>query len=227
MQQAFQQGSTAFSKAGPGAIRVAFTNYNMQGDSMTLVFNTAQKGIQSVQVSSYLNNDPKDAVTFSAQFAKLPDGTNHMAYATVNGEKKQLSIRIQNTDQEGAMKKMLLAFTALGEAAAGAVLLAYPTLAVRLLFGVEIAGAGLVMSRLRRHLLHRLGSCLLAGNRRGLAALRHVDVQHTRDALSHCRRVRRRICGEAVVAGRRPPRDSDGSSRLGLVQRTKDADGIN
>jgi hypothetical protein len=97
MQQAFQQGSGSLSKAGPGEVRVAFTNYNQPGDSLTLVFNTARKGIQSVQVSSYLNNDPKDAVTFSAQFAKLPDGTNHMASATVNGEKKQLTIQIQNS----------------------------------------------------------------------------------------------------------------------------------
>jgi len=100
MQQAFQQGSAALSKAGPSSVRVVFTNYNQPGDSMTLVFSTAQKGIQSVQVSSYLNNDPKDAVTFTAQFAKLPDGTNHMANATVNGEKKHLTIQIQNTNYQ-------------------------------------------------------------------------------------------------------------------------------
>jgi hypothetical protein len=100
MQQAFQQGSGAISKAGPGAVQVAFTNYNLQGDSMKLVFDTAQKGIQSVQVSSYLNNDPSDAVTFNAEFAKLPDGTNHMSSATVNGEKKQLTIQIQNMNYQ-------------------------------------------------------------------------------------------------------------------------------
>src|SRR6516164_3376184 len=100
MQQAFQQGSASVSKAGPDAVQVAFTNYNLQGDSMKLVFNTAQKGIQSVQVSSYLNNDPSDAATFTAQFAKLPDGTNHMSSATVNGQKKQLTIQIQNMNYQ-------------------------------------------------------------------------------------------------------------------------------
>jgi len=100
MQQALQQGSASVSKAGPDAVQVAFTNYNLQGDSMKLVFNTAQKGIQSVQVSSYLNNDPSDAATFTAQFAKLPDGTNHMSSATVNGEKKQLTIQIQNMNYQ-------------------------------------------------------------------------------------------------------------------------------
>ena len=100
MQQAFQQGSGSLSKAGPDAAQVAFTNYNLQGDSMKLVFNTPQKGIQNVDVSSYLNNDPKDAVTFTAQFSKLPDGTNYMSSATVNGEKEHLTIQIQNMNYQ-------------------------------------------------------------------------------------------------------------------------------
>ncbi len=100
MQQAFQQGSGSLSRAGGDAVQLAFANYNLQGDSMKLVFNTAEKGIQSVQVSSYLNNDPSDAVTFSAQFAKLPDGTNHLAGATVNGEKEHLTIQIQNMNYQ-------------------------------------------------------------------------------------------------------------------------------
>jgi hypothetical protein len=100
LKAAFQQGNGALSMAGPGAVQVAFTNYNMQGDSMTLVFNKAEKSIQSVNVSSYLNNDPSDAATFSAQFSKLPDGTNYMSSATVNGVKKQLTIQIQNTNYQ-------------------------------------------------------------------------------------------------------------------------------
>jgi hypothetical protein len=100
MQQAIQQGSGSLSRAGAGAVQLAFTNYNMQGDSMKLIINPADKGIQSVDVSSYLNNDPKDAVTFTAQFSKLPDGTNHMASATVNGEKEHLTIQIQNMNYQ-------------------------------------------------------------------------------------------------------------------------------
>ena len=79
-------------------MQVKFTNYNMPGDSMTLVFNTAEKSIQSVNVSSYLNNDPSDAATFTAQFSKLPDGTNYQSSTTVDGVKKQLTIQIQNTN---------------------------------------------------------------------------------------------------------------------------------
>ena len=100
MQQAFQQGSGSLSRAGAGTVQLAFPNYNMQGDSMKLIINTGDKGIQSVDVSSYLNNDPKDAVTFTAQFSKLPDGTNYMSSATVNGEKEHLTIQIQNMNYQ-------------------------------------------------------------------------------------------------------------------------------
>jgi hypothetical protein len=99
MQQAFQQGSGSLSRDA-GAVQLAFANYNMQGDSMKLVINPADKGIQNVNVSSYLNNDPKDAVTFTAQFSKLPDGTNYMSSATVNGEKEHLTIQIQNMNYQ-------------------------------------------------------------------------------------------------------------------------------
>ncbi len=44
--------------------------------------------------------------------------------------------------------KSLLALAAVGEAATGLILLVYPSIVVRLLFGTDIAGAGMVMSRI-------------------------------------------------------------------------------
>jgi len=100
LKQAFDQGNGALTEAGPDLVRLEFAGYNQQGDTFVLVFNKATKGIQSAQVASYLNNDPSDAVTISAQFAKLPDGTSHLDSATVNGEKKHLTIQIQNTNYQ-------------------------------------------------------------------------------------------------------------------------------
>jgi hypothetical protein len=54
----------------------------------------------------------------------------------------------------------VLANVALAEAGAGVVLLAYPPLVVRLLFGLEIEGAGIIMSRIAGIALIGLGvSC--------------------------------------------------------------------
>jgi len=55
------------------------------------------------------------------------------------------------------MNTMLLAIAAIGEAATGLILLTYPPVVVRLLFGAEIAGAGLVMSRMAGIALMALG----------------------------------------------------------------------
>ena len=73
------------------------TNYLKPNDSVRIIFNRAQKAIQRVEVSSYLTN-PQDAVTMQIQFAKLPDGTNHVANMTVNGVSKQLIVNEQNSN---------------------------------------------------------------------------------------------------------------------------------
>ena len=43
-----------------------------------------------------------DAVTVAVQFAKLPDGTNHVATVQVNGVSKQLGVQIQNSAYQPA-----------------------------------------------------------------------------------------------------------------------------
>ncbi len=67
--------------------------------------------------------------------------------------------------------KGLLALAAVGEAATGLVLLVYPPIVVRLLFGADIAGAGMVMSRIAGIGLIALGiACWPSRDTRGRAA---------------------------------------------------------
>ena len=97
LQQAFQQGNLTLGSAGaPGEIRMVIKNYIKPNDEVTLIFNQQTKAIQSLQVASYLK-DPKDAVEISAQFAQLPDGTNHVANMMVNGVSKKLTVATQNS----------------------------------------------------------------------------------------------------------------------------------
>jgi|SRR5208282_3605571 len=66
--------------------------------------------------------------------------------------------------------KPLLALTAVGEAVTGLALLTYPPIVVRLLFGAEIAGVGVVMSRVAGAALLAIGvACWLARNDPGRA----------------------------------------------------------
>jgi hypothetical protein len=61
------------------------------------------------------------------------------------------------------MKKVLI-LAALGEAATGLILVASPAIAVRALFGAEIAGAGIIMSRIAGIALIGLGVACWPGN---------------------------------------------------------------
>jgi len=97
LQQAYQQGNISMQPNGEGGtVSLIIKSYLKPNDSVTMVFNQQQKAVQSIQVASYLT-DPSDAVTIAVQFAKLPDGTNHVATMQVNGVSKQLGVQIQNS----------------------------------------------------------------------------------------------------------------------------------
>jgi hypothetical protein len=97
LQQAYQQGNISMQPNGEGGtVSLIIKSYLKPNDSVTMVFNQQQKAVQSIQVASYLT-DPSDAVTIAVQFAKLPDGTNHVATVQVNGVSKQLGVQVQNS----------------------------------------------------------------------------------------------------------------------------------
>lgn len=98
LQQAYQQGNVSLqSGGGEGEVTLIVKNYIKPNDSVTLVFNRQEKAVQSLKVNTYLN-DPSDAVTISAQLAKLPDGTNHVAATQIDGVSKQLTVATQNSN---------------------------------------------------------------------------------------------------------------------------------
>jgi hypothetical protein len=84
---------------GQGTVALVIKNYVKQGDSVTFTLDPQSKQLQNVKVASYLN-DPKDAVTISAEFAQLPDGTNHTASTLINGESKQLAVNDVNSNYQ-------------------------------------------------------------------------------------------------------------------------------
>ena len=100
LQRAYQQGNMSLQLGGGEATTTLnIKNYIKPNDSVTLVFNKQNKVIQSIRVASYLD-DPKDAVTIGAQFAKLPDGTNHVTGTQINGASKQLTVVTQNSNYQ-------------------------------------------------------------------------------------------------------------------------------
>jgi hypothetical protein len=101
LQQAYQQGNVMMGPVGgaPGEYRLVITNYVKQGDSMTLVMNKAQKSLVSLSISTYLS-DPSDEVKVNVQFARIPNGPNHVATETIDGVSKKLTITVENTNYQ-------------------------------------------------------------------------------------------------------------------------------
>ncbi len=101
LQQAYQQGNVMMGPVGgaPGEYRLVISNYVKQGDNMTLVMNKAQKSLVSLSIATYLN-DPSDAVKVNVQFARIPNGPNHVTTETIDGVSKQLTITVQNSNYQ-------------------------------------------------------------------------------------------------------------------------------
>ena len=98
MQQAFQKGNVSLNPS-PGMISLAFKNYVVPGDSMTLSINETTKKIANLNVNSYLGQ-AKDVVTLSVMFGTLPDGTTYPNQVVVVAQAKQIQILTTNSDYQ-------------------------------------------------------------------------------------------------------------------------------
>jgi hypothetical protein len=99
LMQAKQAGNISLQMGGNGTVSLVIKNYVKPGDSVTMTINDQNHSPVGVQVNSYLN-DAKDAVTISAQYAQLPDGTNHVATTTIDGVSKHLTVNEQNSNYQ-------------------------------------------------------------------------------------------------------------------------------
>jgi len=99
-QDAYQKGNVSLQpNPGNDSVNLIIKSFLKPGDTVTLSFNPKQKGLQSFVIDSYLN-DPKDAVKINVQFARIPNGPNHVASMLVNGVSKQLTVNIQNSNYQ-------------------------------------------------------------------------------------------------------------------------------
>ncbi len=101
LQKAYAAGNITLgpTAGAPNQVQLVLHNYLKQGDSMTLVFDKAQKALVSIRIASYMS-DPKDAMNLTVQFSALPDGTNHWSNMVLDGVSKQLNIAIANSNYQ-------------------------------------------------------------------------------------------------------------------------------
>lgn len=101
LMQAKQNGNLSLVP-GNGTLQLVIKSFVQPNDQVTFTINDQTKSPVSVEINTYLN-DPKSKVMISAQFAELPDGTNHVTTSTLNGEQKQLVIQQTNSNYQKIM----------------------------------------------------------------------------------------------------------------------------
>jgi hypothetical protein len=100
MQAAYQAGTASLGQAGPGKIQLMFRDYAKPGDSLTFDFDAAAKRLQSISVSSYLDDPKDDIVTLAVVFQTLPDGVNYVASTTLNAAAEQVVVKTTNSNYQ-------------------------------------------------------------------------------------------------------------------------------
>jgi hypothetical protein len=103
LMEAKQQGNVSLQLGGGGTVNLVVKNYLKPNDQLMLTIDDQTKAPVAAQIKSYLK-DPSDAVTISANFAQLPDGTNHVATSTINGVSKQLTVSNQNANYQKILR---------------------------------------------------------------------------------------------------------------------------
>jgi hypothetical protein len=97
IQRALEAGSVSREEAAPGTTQLIFRNYLKPGDSVTVSFNPATKGLRTMTISSYLD-DPKEPVSVTVDFQTLPDGVSYPSATIVSAKAKKLQVSTRNAN---------------------------------------------------------------------------------------------------------------------------------
>lgn len=77
-------------------LRAEFPEYHKKGDMLSVDIDPRADHVLGVAVSSYLDDDPDDAVVLSVTFDTLQDGTSYPARIELDGRSKKMEILIEN-----------------------------------------------------------------------------------------------------------------------------------
>lgn len=99
LQAAVAAGNMQMSPAPPGVATLVFANYQLPGDALTLTLIPEAMAIQTIDVSTWLDN-PSKVVTLVVQFQSLPDATNYPATTTLTIPSSNVQVTITNADYQ-------------------------------------------------------------------------------------------------------------------------------
>jgi hypothetical protein len=95
VQAAIQAGRCSLERDQGAFVSLICTDYVKPHDRLTLVFDSSHRAVRRFEVATWLD-DPGDAVTVSAAFAGLPDGTRYLDQSELYGKAKEVRIKTTN-----------------------------------------------------------------------------------------------------------------------------------
>jgi hypothetical protein len=98
IQAVLAAGKASLSQAGPGATQLILKDYVKSGDSVTFTVDSASKVIQQLAISTYLDEQDKDAISLTVNFQTLPDGTNCASGKVLNVAAKQIVVNVEDSN---------------------------------------------------------------------------------------------------------------------------------
>jgi hypothetical protein len=90
-----QNGFASLGQSESGKSEVRFTYYYEKGDALVFTYDSVSKVLLRVSIKSTLGS-PKDPVTLEAVFETLPDGPNHLSFATLIAPKRKVQVKMRN-----------------------------------------------------------------------------------------------------------------------------------
>jgi len=97
LQAAVAAGNMQILTAQPGQAILAFSNYQLPGDSLTLTMNVEPRVMQTIDVSTWMGS-PDKPVTLVVQMQQLPDGTNYPQLSTLTIPSSNLQVMVNSSD---------------------------------------------------------------------------------------------------------------------------------
>jgi hypothetical protein len=95
IQRAKDAGKVSANPAGPGLVRLEFSDYLKSGDRLSIDVDAAANQLRGLSVASYLDQ-AEDAVALAVQLGTLADGTSYTAQTTLDAAAKKIRVVIQN-----------------------------------------------------------------------------------------------------------------------------------
>jgi hypothetical protein len=100
MEKAIQARNVSLSRSS-GLANIAFKDYALPGDSMTIGYDGQARKIRTLTVHTYVHS-PQEPVTLTVNFATLPDGANYAQRTVLNAQAKSLTVVNTNSNYRKA-----------------------------------------------------------------------------------------------------------------------------